>query len=197
MRVHPVLRVAAACALAWLGTAQPGSAQPKLPDALRFVPPDALGFVHVRVGDFLHGELGQDLLKQLGKDREVAKGLKAIEDLLGVEIAGLESVTVIMPAPLQLPGAAGFGGPKRGFGFEKKIEFDPKREPRFKDEPPFKDEKGLPKEKDFFKDEAKPRSKEKDFGDKKEEATFPVSLEQPIEGNDFMESLRFSPRGLW
>lgn len=190
MQAHPIVRVTLGAGLAWLFSAGICSAQPahaKLPDGLRFVPPDALGFVHVRVGDFLQREIGQDLLKRLRKDRDASAGLKEVEGTLGIEVAGLESITVIMPAPMPLP--AGFGPgrfgpgkpgrpielePKRDFEFEKKFE-----KPPFKDELRFKD-----KEEPRFKDEPRPKQ---DFDDKKEEATFPISLVQPMAENDFVE----------
>jgi hypothetical protein len=68
----------------------------KLPEPLRHVPPDAMGFVHLRVGEFLKSDLGKNLLQELKLDKEAAKGLKKMEQELGIDIADIDTVTVLM-----------------------------------------------------------------------------------------------------
>jgi len=83
--------------VAFLLSASLGFAQePKLPEALRHVPPDAMGFVHIRIGDFLKGDLGNQLLNELKLDKEAAKGLKKMEQELGVALADIDTVTLLM-----------------------------------------------------------------------------------------------------
>jgi hypothetical protein len=96
------IRTRLGCALALLLTANLGVAQPvepKLPDGLRHVPPDAMGFVYIRAGEFFKGPVGATLLEEVRKDREAAKGLKKLEQMLGINAADLESVTVLMLPP--------------------------------------------------------------------------------------------------
>jgi hypothetical protein len=80
------------------------SQEAKLPDGLRPVPPDALGFVYFRVGDFLKGEIGKALFRELQQDREARKGLATIEQVLGIDLGDVESVTLLMLPPMELPG---------------------------------------------------------------------------------------------
>ena len=105
MRMHPVSRAMLGGGVgllltACLGTAQqPEPKQPPLPEGLRHVPPDAMGFVHFRAGDFLKSAIGKTLLQELRKDPEAAKGLKKMEQTLGIEAADVESVTLLVLTP--------------------------------------------------------------------------------------------------
>src|SRR5438094_6804509 len=95
-----VLRTALGCGLTLVLTVGVGAAQePKLPDGLRHVPLDAMGFVHIRAGDFLKTATGKALLQELRQDREAKKGLKKIEQTLGIDAADLESVTLLVLTP--------------------------------------------------------------------------------------------------
>src|SRR6516225_1238118 len=103
MRMHPLSRAMLGCGLvfllsACLGIAQQHEKQPPLPEGLRHVPPDAMGFIHFRIGDFLKSTLGKGLLQELRQDREASKGMKVIEQTLGVEPADLESITLLVLA---------------------------------------------------------------------------------------------------
>ena len=99
MRVHLTYR-ALLGGLAFLLSASVAMTQEsKLPDGVKHVPLDAMGFVHIRAGDFLKSDLGKNLLKELLKDREASKGLKEAEQMIGIEAADLESVTLLMLAP--------------------------------------------------------------------------------------------------
>ncbi len=131
-----------------LGIAQQPEAKPTLPDGLRHVPLDAMGFVHFRVGDFLKSDLGKQLLTELRKDREASKGLKKIEQTLGIEAADLDSVTLLM---LPMSPHSPFDGPG-GSPF-----LDRKR-PIYRDrDKPFR----IEFEKDMIKDGAKDKDKDK------------------------------------
>ena len=180
MRMQPVLRSVLGCGLAWLLRRKPWPGppmEPKLPEGPRHVPLDALGFVHVRVGDFLRSAIAQDLLKELNKDREASKGLKKIEETLGVEVANLESVTLLILAPP--PGKP--MPPRGGGGFPG----DP-GPGRF---PP--EERKVPFEREPFKDKDFPREK---FEEKKGATSSPVSFvafEQPIPDDDMNQSMDF------
>jgi hypothetical protein len=103
MRCHSGFRVTFSV-LGLLLTTGLASAQPvenKLPDGLRHVPADAMGFVHIRVGDFLQTAVGKSMLAELRKDREAAKGLKKVEEMWGLDVTEVESVTLILlPLPL-------------------------------------------------------------------------------------------------
>lgn len=100
MRSYSALRAVLGCGLALLLAAGVGAAQePKLPDGLRHVPLDAMGFIHFRAGDLLKSAVGKALLQELQQAREAKQGLKKIEQTLGIEVADLESVTLLMLAP--------------------------------------------------------------------------------------------------
>jgi hypothetical protein len=112
MHFHPVSRAMLGCGMALLLTAYLGNAQQHdtkpaggatLPEGLRHVPPDAMGFVHLRAGDFLNSALGKALLQELGQDREASKGLKQVEQTLGIEATDLESVTLLFLTPPRGP----------------------------------------------------------------------------------------------
>src|SRR6516225_6739991 len=103
MRMHPLSRAMLGCGLvfllsACLGKAQQPQKQPPLPDGLRHVPPDAMGFIHFRIGDFVKSTLGKGLVQELRQDREASKGMKVIEQTLGIEPADLESITLLVLA---------------------------------------------------------------------------------------------------
>lgn len=145
---------------------QPAAKQQSLPDGLRHVPPDAMGFIHFRAGDFLKTEVGKSLLAELRKDREASKGLKKIEQTVGVEAADIDTVTLIMLAPGP---RSPFDGPGRPI-YPRGSKYD------FKD---FKDKMPLPPpglEKDGIKDKAKEIEKEKLLF----EAEKPAGKESPV-----------------
>ena len=114
-----------------LASAQRGDA--KLPEGLRHVPLDALGFIHLRAGDFLKGDIGQQLMLELRKDREASKGLKEIEKTLGLEVADIDTVTLLMlNVPNQFP-MRPWDMPPRRTPMNPRFDFDmPKKAIEFK-----------------------------------------------------------------
>ena len=59
---------------------------------------------YFRVGDLLKSPVGKTLLQEMLLDREASKGLKKLEQTLGLEVASIESVTLMM----MTPGVGGF-----------------------------------------------------------------------------------------
>jgi hypothetical protein len=122
MVVQPLIRAMLGCGLGLVLTAQFALGQPDpvkppnppLAEGLRHVPPDALGFVHFRAGDFLKSPHGTSLLAALKLDLEAARGLQKLEQRLGMELADIESVTLILlPPPAYLgPRAWDFFSPR-------------------------------------------------------------------------------------
>src|SRR5262249_50706977 len=142
-----------------------------LPDGLQHVPADAVGFVHVRVGDLLASPVGKDLLKDIvGKD---GAGLKKVESEVGMELASIETVTVVMlPVPTGRDLMQGRPDPVRWFSTQKA----PPRNDFIRKEA-VKDAFKGKSDKDNFK-EVPFKAKEDEFKDERKERPKKVSDER-------------------
>jgi hypothetical protein len=191
MRTKAEFRALLGCALALLLTASIGVAQqpvePKLPDGLRHVPPDAMGFVYIRAGEFLKGPIGSTLLAEVRKDREASKGLKKLEQMLGIEAADLDSVTILM-----LPPAKGQMNQRPRIIYDKLAPRDWDMKKPDMPRPPIFEKKVEEKKEEKFKDDEKKIDKEEKKGDKDSPVLLqeaPRVIPQPIERLDRFDDL--------
>lgn len=198
MRRNWLSNVAVGCLAAMamtvsVGLGQTPSPSAALPDGLRHVPAGAMAFVHFRVGDFLKSENGAALLAALRLDLVGGTVLQKLEKTLGVEIAQLDSLTLVMLAPSTIQRPSIYpptGVPKWGSTktYEKK-----KIEMKFEEKKLF--EKEVEKKKEFFEKEVEKKIEGRSDGQSTSFTSFQDSAFQPdlddfvIEGANLSEPL--------
>jgi hypothetical protein len=104
------MRTLSATLLVFVSASLAIAQESRLPDGLRHVPPDATGFIHFRLGAFLKSEFGKQLLQEVALDKEAGRGLKKIEQEIGIPLADIDSITVLM---LNVPLATPFNSLRR------------------------------------------------------------------------------------
>ena len=64
-------------------------------EGLKFVPQKAMGFVHIRVDDILAGKMGKLFQNYLQSDNRETEHLREIQEMIGIKLTDLESVTIV------------------------------------------------------------------------------------------------------